>query len=76
MGRVVFQQSPFIVAQNLQNKIYSLFVEFLHRRKEFANAPVKSWAGAESNRPEHRRSFPDQEPPNTALCSSKVRGVP
>ena len=26
--------------------------------------------------PEHRRSFPDQEPPNTALCSSKVKVCP
>ena len=58
MGRVVFQQSPFIVAQHLQNKIFSLFVEFLYRRKEFANAPVKSWAGDESNRPRAQTQLP------------------
>ena len=58
MGRVVFQQSPFIVAQNLQNEICSLLVEFLHRRKEFANAPVKSWAGDESNRPRAQTQLP------------------
>lgn len=58
MGRVVFQQSPFIVAQNLQNKICSLFVEFFHRRKEFANAPMKSWAGDKSTRPRAQTQLP------------------